>query len=154
LADVQKNTDGLRTIYDYLMNYDLSNWESRDLPMTSYHEVVAEINKPPLIQFMEWWVGKSQAEGLVEMEYFTKDVFKQFEIFIEQSYIKNYNLKHPGDLLLKMTHLSLPNNCFEEGKRCREGKRRKCNFPNLCDHFQIQKVDTTGFLNDDNEFTY
>jgi hypothetical protein len=45
--------NGLRSVYWYLKNRDISQWERQDIPRTEHHNMLIETSQDPLVQFLK-----------------------------------------------------------------------------------------------------
>jgi len=141
-ATTWDNEDSCLSLYSYLMDVDISNWNRWLIPHTEYHKQLVEFSRNPLDEFFEWFVGRACTEDLdVDDDGFItrygSEIMTEFRLWREQ-FGGKYDVNGSGDLIKKITcGLNLPKGCLGKGQRTNKGARTKYHIENLKKHYKI-----------------
>lgn len=134
--------NALLSLYSYLMRRNLDGWNRWVIPHTEYHKQLAEFNRNPLDEFLEWFVarGYTQKYDTDDEGYFARygsEVMTEFRSWREELGGK-YDVNGTGDLIKKLTcALNLPKGCIAKGQRSNKGSRTKFHLENLRKYYNI-----------------
>jgi len=129
--------NALRSIYWSFKNFDISQWDFRNVPKTKYHETIIEYSRNPLSIFLEHFVIQRITHKIVEIT--GPDLLKEFRLWRETTGYKFDDSMNEGVLLkgLKIG-CGLPNNSIiRSEKRTKSGYKQYIDIDILKEYFQI-----------------
>jgi hypothetical protein len=137
-----KKDAALRTLFWWLNTRDITTWQHRRIPQTSYHQELKEHARSYLDVFFENWVGDQLANGLTgKVSKFGVDLYECFKHYKEK-HGGSYDLKSEGDLVKKLLlNLDLPKGAMEKGGRSgKKGQSRLYDLDLLKIHYKLNSL--------------
>lgn len=130
------NKNALRSLYWYYKKLDISNWNFRLVPRTTYHKTIIEHTKDPIIEFLEAFTLKNNYKLNVSVN--GKDLLKEFRQWRDDTGYKFGESFNEGSLLKKIKLSGgLPDGCVVRGKRTETGYIQVFDIELLKKYFNI-----------------
>jgi hypothetical protein len=115
--------DALRSIYWYFKQYDITEWDFRNVPKTKYHQTIIEHTNSPIKLFLETFTLQHISK-LTHVIAGT-ELLKEFKKWSEETGYKCEDNMNEGVLLKKFkTETDLPAEAIMRGDRTKKGYKQ------------------------------
>ena len=147
-AELFKNSDALLTLYSYLNNLEINDWNYRKIPKTAYHRVIMENNRDPMDAFVIWWVSRQIAyDTIITMgDDAGKVIATGSQMIMDLKAYKEQigggvgeHISNPAALIKKLVlGLNLPKGAIVKGTRTgKGGQKQKYDIDILKKHYKM-----------------